>query len=89
MNLRNSERLQGKPVGDHKRHNIFLEQRSAQNGITDNSFEGLDAFDLVVQVLLQELLQTGQFEAVASTNDLGDFRFAVDAVEVANLTVDR
>ncbi len=51
---------------------VLLEQGSVEDGVPHEAGEILDPLNLHLQVLLEELLQSGQFEAVARADDLFD-----------------
>ena len=82
------QRLQRQAQRNGKRQNIVLELIGIEDLFTNHSLQRFHPFDRVLQALLQELLETRQFESVATAKHPYDLRFAIDAREVPDRPLD-
>ena len=83
-----AQALDAQPVGDGERREVVLELRGRLHLVAHHLVEALQPGDLVVQVLLEELLQPRQLEAVAQPDHLADLGGPVDARVKADRAVD-
>ena len=88
VDVRQFEGLQRQAVRHAEGQQVVLEQRRVQHVIAGQPLEAVDPLDLVLQVLLQELLQSRQPESVTDADQAANLGTAVDAGKEADRSLD-
>ena len=78
------QRLQRQAQWHRECQYVVLEFVRVEHLLADDRLQRFGSFDVVLQTLLQELLQSGQLETVATTQHPHNLRIAVDAREIAD-----